>query len=139
MSVVAEASSHSGDRRAKRVGLSVRCNGRQGTGGVKYVYEEADVIIFWDRYMGTTNDTFRSQVRWDNEPAADIAWTESTNNESTFLARGERDFVRKMYGHKNVRVRIWDYRGRSHDALFDIRGLKQHIEKNPQLCSGLMP
>lgn len=137
LAVVTKAVSHSGDRLAKSVNLYVRCKGRKGTGNIKHVHQGGEVFIHWDRYMGIIDDTFRGQVRWDSEPAVDTRWDESTNNDSTFLSRGESDFVRKMYEHKNLRVRIWDFRGRSHDATFNVQGLKQHIEKHPQLCSGL--
>ena len=117
----------------------VRCKAREDMGDVKYVYQGAEVGIHWDRYMGGSDDMFNGLLRWDANEPVDTRWKESANDKITFLSTSERDFVRKMYGHSTLRVRLWDYKGRTHDVEFNVQGLRQHIEENPQLCSGLMP
>ena len=102
---------------------------------VRCLAKETEVFINWDRYMGAI-DTFDSKLRWDENTPADASWSESTDNEATFLQRGQKSFVSNVVKHTTLLVRIWDFQRETYDATFQLRGLEPLLLENKDLCGG---
>ena len=94
-----------------------------------------EVYITWDRYMGAI-DTFDSKLRWDDNTPEAATWEESTDNEATFLQRGQKSFVSNVVKHTTLLVRIWDFQRETYDATFRLRGLEPLLLENKDLCGG---
>lgn len=80
-------------------------------------------------------DGFRGKLRWDDNSPVDSRWSESTDNEATFLVRYQvGDFLDNAVKHDTLLVRIWDYSDESYDAQFQLDGLESLLIENSDLC-----
>ena len=112
----------------KETVLYVRCNSGSAT----------DVFIFWGgQYMAAKNDVFSGQLRWDDGKIAQARWRESTNKEATMLEHRQLDiFISETEKASQLFVRVQDFSGDLHDALFQVDGLTEHLDANADLCRG---
>lgn len=118
---------------ADSVRLYVRCQARENPHGEGIQFQQIDVYIAWDRFMGAV-DGFPGQVRFDGGEVRGTEWSESPDNDVTFYKGNDKTFARLMTDHEAMLVRLTDYRGKTHDAKFQIRGLNQHLQEHPDMC-----
>ena len=108
----------------REVALYIRCDG------------DIQVFIHWGgQYMAASKDVFSGQLRWDDGEVAQARWSESADNEATFLERRQTEvFMNETKKANKLFVRIVDYSAERHDALFQVDGLTAHLEANADLC-----
>ena len=106
--------------------MFVRCG---GSGAI-------DVFIVWgEQYMAAKNNVFSGQLRWDDGDVAQARWNEAASNEATFLDSRQLDiFISETEKASKLFVRIQDFSGKNHDALFQVEGLTTHLDANADLC-----
>ena len=102
--------------------------------------EDIEMFIHWggQHMAGDDNDVFSGKLRWDDKPAIDARFSESTSNEATFLKQPQPlEFLNQAKESNQVYLRVRDHAGISHDALFKLYGFEAVLGDNSDLCLGM--
>lgn len=108
------------------VALIMRCS----EGSTALIYS-VDTYLQNSYNSNTLNVTYRI----DGNPAVDTRWNETTTNRSTglFGAKAET-FIPKLYDAKTLFLRVKESNGSSHDATFDLAGIRPAMDEVAEAC-----
>jgi hypothetical protein len=82
------------------------------------VYVSTALLKDW---IGKGQYTFRDVLlRFDAKPAYKQPWAHDDRTVSLLISEDANAFVRQLLGARKLAMRVWDYDGDQHDAMFEI-------------------
>lgn len=93
--------------------------------------KETDFYVNWDMFIGINNVEMTHRI--DKEKAKTTYWNTSTDHTATFSNKPIA-FVKSLYGHKNLVLRITPYNSNPRTAEFDITGIEEIIKPIAEEC-----
>lgn len=93
---------------AQNAGIFFRCRERQ-----------IDGSIMPDGFINSSRDGIRGIYRVNSEKPVEVKWSSSTASNSAFFNNAAA-FLRTLPDDAKLFVRVYDYRGAAHDAVFSL-------------------
>ena len=107
--------------------LLVRCREAE----TAIIFSTDDFLIAgFDRY------SFDITYRIDEDPAQNSVWSSLTSNQGAGLFGVEAiKFLKRIYDAEKLFIRLKESRGQTHDAIFDLAGIKNTINLVGNACN----
>ena len=76
---------------------------------------------------------FSVQLRWDDGSHLRQDWSGTEDRGST-LPPHDTLFLRDVLRYEELRIRLWDFKRQPFEAQFELSGLRELIDSEPELC-----
>ena len=99
---------------------------------------ETAIIFSTDDFLLTGFDRYSFDItyRIDEDPAQNSEWSSLTSNQGAGLFGVEAiKFLKRIYDAEKLFIRLKESRGQTHDAIFDLAGIKKTIDLVGNACN----
>ncbi len=96
--------------------------------------DRTTLYVSYEEFIGSGGATVK--VRFDSEPAKSLRWQTANSGDAVGLWGGARSipFIKSMYGHDKLTIRVTPYSASSRTATFDIAGVLEAVGPVAEAC-----